>query len=276
MPATRLPLRERCNVALSVFTTISTCSAIESFDTPDYSRRHGRKRRKGLKHDTAEGVPHATGIVKVSRIPQGQPLRNDHCLKSLHELIPYLFLAFSEGNTKSLNTPTASEFTHIVCITRPNSGNKAGRTELQYDSKCDVHTLDFTVPLSTPKRGRRQARGKGKERDGTLLTKYQLLAARDFLSLALPYYSQAHPIDQDPTTSADIVRLLITAPSGEGGAVDIMAVAVCYLAFASGESVETVLKYINQEEVVGDVWKDVIGLGEGGVRFVEKVAMMGM
>jgi len=36
------------------------------------------------------------------------------------------------------------------------------------------------------------------------------------------------------------------------------------------------LKYINQEEVVGDVWKDVIGLGEGGVRFVEKVAMMGM
>lgn len=55
-----------------------------------------------------------------------------------------------------------------------------------------------------------------------------------------------------------------------------MSVVVCYLAFTSEERAATVLQYIQEGEEVDAVWKDVVSAEEGGVEFIDSVAMMGM
>jgi len=62
--------------------------------------------------------------------------------------------------------------------------------------------------------------------------------------------------------------------SDKGGAADIISAITCYLSFASETPVETVLAYIDEEECLGDEWKDAISRDEDGVGFVQKVVEM--
>lgn len=71
-----------------------------------------------------------------------------------------------------------------------------------------------------------------------------------------------------------MVSVLVTAPQDERGSVDIMSLLAGYLSFASEESVETVLRYIEEDNTVGDIWKGV--LGPEGVEFVQSVVCAGM
>jgi hypothetical protein len=276
MPAIRKPLRDRCNVHLKVVTAIPT---EESLDTPLHKPKgdvplRSRKLRRPIPDVS---VPYSNPVKQYA--PEGPRLypvnpRTVRGLQSLHKLVPYLYLAFHEGSQlpQSLVTNDGTAFTHIIKIAHATEQRMAGTVEVKIDPKRGLHSLVLVIPTTPPhRRGRRRVRSKG-ERNTTVLTDNQMLAARDFLSLALPYYLEAHPRDDIPTASADVARLLITAPASDGAASDVMSVAVCYLSFASEESVETVLGYVDNEEDIPYAWRDVVGEGEDGVGLLNRIA----
>ncbi|KAF8700267.1 hypothetical protein AX14_000821 [Amanita brunnescens Koide BX004] len=249
-------------------------------------------------------------------------------LQFMHEFLPFLFIAFSDGQytPASLKASYGIDFTHIVKIAYPSllRDDFPGSVSTSVNKKTGVQTLTLTVPSphshsrsssagsaygdsinTSPARrrhkGRRHARTGVSQRMFTLLTEEQLLAVRDFLSLALPYYLEARP--NTMKVASENVAVLITAPGGskpaygmddleefglngfghtgygdngsdKGGAADIISAITCYLSFASETPVETVLAYIDEEECLGDEWKDAISRDEDGVGFVQKVVDM--
>ncbi|KAF8635055.1 hypothetical protein AX17_004043 [Amanita inopinata Kibby_2008] len=247
-------------------------------------------------------------------------------LQSVHEFLPFLFIAFSDGQytPASLKASYGIDFTHILKIVYPSmtNTNDPGCVSSSVNKTTGVQTLTLTIPTSaaysnhsSPSRrhggrGRRHARPGISQRMHTLLTEEQLLAARDFLSLALPYYLEARPTSRK--ASGENVAVLLTAPGGDrsgfgmdeysfgseygfdysfnafgrvgggfgagtsdnGGAADIISAVACYLSFASETPADTVLAYINEEEGLGDEWKDAVSRDEDGVGFVQRVAAM--
>ncbi|KAF9463527.1 hypothetical protein BDZ94DRAFT_1258462 [Collybia nuda] len=276
MPAIRKPLRDRCNVQLKVVTATPTGKPLES---PSYNGAPTRIRRP-RKSVPDVRVPYPNPVrIHAPAEPRLYPVnpRTAQGLRSLHKLVPYLYIAFHDGNRlpQSLVADDGTAFTHIIKITHETEQRVAGTVEVKSDPKRGLHSLVLVVPEVAPhRRGRRRVKNCC-ERNTSVLTETQILAARDFISLALPYYLEAHPRDDIPLASADVARLLITAPVGDGAASDVLSVAVCYLAFASEESAETVLDYVNNEEDVSTTWKDVIAEGEGGVDLLNKVAASG-
>jgi hypothetical protein len=98
----------------------------------------------------------------------------------------------------------------------------------------------------------------------TILTPPQLLAARDFLSQAMPlHYHLPHNLGKYP-----VVRILITISNKR--AVDAMSVAACYLAFLSGKTAHTALECINDEEDILGTWRGVVS--RDGIDLVEHIA----
>lgn len=247
-------------------------------------------------------------------------------LQCMHEFLPFLFIAFSDGQytSASLKASYGIDFSHIVKIAYPSllSGDAPGSISTSVNKKTGVQTLTLTIsspqshsrssstgsaygdsvntsPARRRLKGRRHARTGVSQRMYTLLTEEQLLAVRDFLSLALPYYLEARP--NTMKVASENVAVLITAPGGskpagtddwdlegfglngfghtgygdngsdKGGAADIISAIACYLSFASETPVETVLAYIDEEECLGDEWKDAISRDEDGVGFVQKV-----
>lgn len=249
-------------------------------------------------------------------------------LQSMHEFLPFLFIAFSDGQytSASLKAAYGIDFSHIVKIAYPSllSGDAPGSIATSVNKKTGVQTLTLTIsspqshsrssstgsaygdsvntsPTRRRLKGRRHARTGVSQRMYTLLTEEQLLAVRDFLSLALPYYLEARP--NTMKVPSENVAVLITAPGGskpaygmddwvefglngfghtgygdngsdKGGAADVISAIACYLSFASETPVETVLAYIDEEECLGDEWKDAISRDEDGVGFVQTVVNM--
>ncbi|KIL63806.1 hypothetical protein M378DRAFT_179105 [Amanita muscaria Koide BX008] len=245
-------------------------------------------------------------------------------LRSMHEFLPFLFIAFSDGqyHTDSLKVSYGIDFTHIVKLVYPSmsKNDDPGSISTIVNNTTGVQTLTLTIPSphshsrssstssiygdsfkASPSRrrakgGRRHARTGVSQRMFTLLTEEQLLAARDFLSLALPYYLEARPTTK--RIASENVAVLVTAPGGsqptfgmdiveygfangygddgldKGGAADIISAIACYLSFASETPVEMVLSYIDEEDCVGDEWKDAISRDEDGVGFIQMVAAM--
>lgn len=97
----------------------------------------------------------------------------------------------------------------------------------------------------------------------TSLSVSQLIAARDYLSLVMPYTGHSVQKMRAPCFN---VKLLIVAPAGY--AVDVMSVVTCYLAFSSGYHAETVMHYMGEE--YDEAWKG--GISQEGLDFVERVA----
>ncbi|KAG1831646.1 hypothetical protein EV424DRAFT_1534309 [Suillus variegatus] len=94
-------------------------------------------------------------------------------------------------------------------------------------------------------------------------TNTQLLAARDYLSLIMPYSSRFVP-KHPPRFN---VQLLVVAPADH--TVDVMSIVLCYLAFSSGHHAETVMQHIGEEEY-DEVWEG--GISQEGLDFVEHIA----
>jgi len=234
-------------------------------------------------------------------------------LQSMHEFLPFLFIAFSDGQytSDSLKASYGIDFTHIIKIAYPSmaSGDNPGFISADVNNETGAQTLTLTIPSphshsrsssttsaygdclnASPSRrkvkgGRRHARTGISQRMFTLLTEEQLLAARDFLSLTLPYYLEARPTTKK--LAGENVAVLVTAPgasgsgygedsSDKGGAADIISTIACYLSFASETPAEMVLSYIDEEECLADEWKDAISRDDDGVGFVQKVASMVM
>ncbi|KAF8652609.1 hypothetical protein AX16_004298 [Volvariella volvacea WC 439] len=215
--------------------------------------------------------------------PDEESHAND--LECLHELIPDLFLAFSSGDytPPSLTSATRIRFTHIIKMVRPTSSESAGTFSVEYDVTTGTHILLLSLCRPKPAPGRK-GRERGKARESMsrqhgipLLTEHQLLIARDFLSIALPYYSEGLSSEIPSSPAVDSVTALITAPmenDDASGAVDVMAVASCYLAYCSGENIEKVLAYINEEEEVPEMWRYKVGVTSQGTELINAVALM--
>lgn len=256
MPVVRQLLRERCNIQLKIRTTT----------TP---RRH-RHISPALpsSDDEYAYVPRELKPTRHKRVltdPTLRPLNRATAggLLSLYELIPFIFLSFHHGHLlpPSLITDNSATFTHVIKITHATPNFPVGAIDLQLDSKRGLSMLLLAVPappvLTEYAALRARISKPADQRNRTVLTDKQLVTARDFLSLALPYYSQAYARTHDiPAPSADRVRVLITAPVGDGAAADIMSVVVCYLTFCSEERAGAVLGYITSEHKVPILWRE--------------------
>jgi len=285
MPAIRTPLRERCNVQLKVWTTIPTevSDDFPSSDEDDDIFFGGRVRapyRKGRGFNAPNKLSFdITG-------PALHPLNHltARGLLSVYKLVPDIFLALHTGKRlpSSLATEHGAAFTHIIHITHSTSTREAEEINLHLDANRGLHILTLPVPppsLVSNCAGPTVARGRSSKvtSSGTKtgLTENQLLAARDFLSLALPYFSAAHPPDDLPDdTSSDDVRILVTAPVGDGAARNVMSAVLCYLTYTSRKDTETVVGCIKAERGVPAVWREGMQRRGEGLRFIERVATM--
>ncbi|KAF8161634.1 hypothetical protein B0H34DRAFT_387843 [Crassisporium funariophilum] len=271
----RQPLRSRCNVKLSVLTSASdhdlycydqNCGKPHSRSIRD--RGYTQKRVAYMKDLTTK--PNPRGIVNAphkqkistytSSTPTPAPLECP--LEAYHELVPFLSLALSDNYNPSTTRPpitsstastSAIPFSHFIQIhhSDPTSSSpnlsKPARIWTEYTQHTS--TLHLTIPDFSSGFVKHRP-----TRTYTLLTTTQLLRARDFLSLALPYYPKAVPPSIPATDkNQDLVHALVTAPPNEGAA-DVMCVVASYLAFAGGEEPKRVIRCMDEE-----VWK----MGEG-------------
>ncbi|KAF8069979.1 hypothetical protein FPV67DRAFT_995435 [Lyophyllum atratum] len=275
MPAIRQSLRDRCKVQLHVKTAIPA-SDDDYYYYDDEINKRGRSR---MRKYTDVCVPYNKASIKKSNAAQARLYPIDtpttEGLHQLHRLVPYIYVGFydAEHLPPSIVSDDGALFTHIVKITHASKTQKPGHCDLQVDIERGLCCLKLVVPGPCPESKAKENTAEGQSRK-MVLTEEQLLLARDFLALALPYYAEAHPRDDIPWGSADIVRILIAAPAGEGAAADIMSIVACYLTFASEEPAETVVEYIKVEEDIPKVWTQGVE-GREAVRLIAKIARFG-
>ncbi|TFK33816.1 hypothetical protein BDQ12DRAFT_715654 [Crucibulum laeve] len=246
----RTPLRQRCNVKLRLLTNgSSNIPASVKSDAPeagiDCAFSRGQKRvhsprscqtgnintqehvlrRSKRSHTTLTTRAHYDATyTNEPPTPLPSPSRSSPALElhHHHQLLPYLYLAFSTpqrpsktqkfvaypspthphatsaSNTSEFVSAMDGMYTHVIRIA--HSSFDAYRAWAE--RKGGVYILTLTVPLVPPRKGSNEI----------LLTDDQLLNARDFLSLALPYYSEERFPDHLPEArSADRVDVLIVA-----------------------------------------------------------------
>lgn len=228
-------------------------------------------------------------------------------LEDVHEILPYLSVGFCDSRA---GIPF-KRFSHVVKIIYLGDEDKVdpsgrvwrpGHAHHAIDRENNCQVLTIAVPRPESNRGRSTKR-KGSSKTVTRLTAEQLIYTRDFLSLALPYYAEAHPeavhargLDDDETRSADRVRVLICAPrerygidddghdSDSSGSVDIplvvddsaassadvVSVVSCYLAYATDMSAVDMLDHFNEDPSAPAIWKSSVD-DFSSVQFVSEV-----
>lgn len=290
------PLRERCSNTLRVTTRFTQAFFEEKCDPRpvldvELEQNHVQKRE----HDDPFEPPRGrkrTRMQKTSQRAQRSKVARRHCgtgehfpvqiykipslppspditeIDCIHELVPGMFIGFCNDLETYRSFLETDTFTHIVNIVPSIDALDVGDTSLDYGKVSGTRGLRITTqPLATISLEKSR-----QPRDSTLMNKDQLLTARDFLSLALPYtLDQPLEVEFRPPYRANV---LIVAPRSGGGPTEIMAAAICYLAFTSETAAEKVLRYIEDDEEVPNIWKDVIGGGVDGISFVSLVAMM--
>ncbi|KAJ7834993.1 hypothetical protein B0H14DRAFT_2797410 [Mycena olivaceomarginata] len=232
-------------------------------------------------------------IQEVHRIPQ-----DSHAPR---QFIPYLYL-FSPPSLSPGAPPPPGNWTHTIRLLPPSKTRPAGGIDL-VSSGVSGSRLDLHLPTAAFKTTRQLH-----------LSPEQLLLARDFLALALPYYASAHPSDiplhsstsssygggwsasspaytpithapldsfgmtpQVPQLSqADPVRVLVLGPTRL-----VLAIGLLYLAYASGCRVTQVMRGVLEGD--GDAeWCRMIakdgqmGLSAEDLKSLERVAMNDM
>ncbi|KAF5317350.1 hypothetical protein D9611_003574 [Ephemerocybe angulata] len=270
MPAHRLPLRQRCKVQLTIRTT--TPFQFEFTNCPVIDRSgylHLKAIRAGAKRGaTTAGLanPRSPAVSKRQR----QELRLD----ALSQLYSGICVAYCNFTATSGLDDREAEFlngrwTHVVRIVPARYQDEVGMMAVHVNEKHGVQTLTLPVPpCPSPKPSSWAGAGvRARRRPRTVLTDGQLTAARDFLSLALPNRTRVQ---------GDEVQVLITAPRGERGPVDVMAVAACYLSFGFNVSVRNVLDWVREGQYSQRVhpdWKGAISENDSrGIETVERIA----
>jgi len=262
-PTLRRPLRERCGFIAELSLTITTSFGQPQACAGPWSpkghiqphRSHLPRRRKAqvkrieLYDDDDEPEQAQSAPTPGAFVPPPRPA-DEPCLQ---EVVPGLFAAFK--------TETAHEgYTHVIDVCHPLPGYDAGATEQAYEGR--VHRLRLVLPEASTEESARAGLG---------LTEAQLRAARDFLAETLPYgtASQSSAAAR-PTGNKQGVRVLISTPPRRP--TDAMSIVGCYLAFASGKSVDAALRCIDDEPEFLSVWKGEVS--EDEVVRVERVARM--
>lgn len=236
MPSTSIyspafvPLRERCKVNLSVDTNRKRPtyeddepSTRSFFDDPDDS-------------DSPQEESPIKPAFYSSTLPSGQ----DRCLGAV---IPGVFISFHEPSHTSAQVVGANRcFTHIISITHSKDPCRIVETTTWFKDDSYVRALHLTIPFPSSKRHNTRLQ----------LHKNQILVARDFLSLALPFTSDSPSHDWIRNTA----RVLITTPLGLP--IDALCVIGVYLSFSSGDEVCDVLSQLEEHEDLPREWRGMV------------------
>jgi len=339
MPVYRQPLRIKHKVNLRIITAIPTNvddAPISPDDHHIYSSKFQRGRtNKGLPPTTKRAEDSLSGRnagfdypIITSSLSSTEP-EPTNLLKSLHDVIPYVTIALADGNYDPFTvrvpstacyepmSPTHSiPFTHILRVLyanpSPDDGMvlEGGMSWPQYDDRTGVAVLNLVIPQKAVdhyliNRDEEIGGGEGErhrtlERDVTLLSNNQLLMARDFLCLALPFFNQD---DWKATKSADAVHALMTAPlrsslmkdmdlesssatphrtirQEAAAACDLLSIVLCYLGQCSGQKTKQVIKRLELDLVTSkeqgkDVHLWIDRVGTEGWPVLDRIAKLG-
>ncbi|KAH7883354.1 hypothetical protein F5I97DRAFT_232141 [Phlebopus sp. FC_14] len=244
------PLRERCQVRLTVNTVFSGTEDLLTYTCEPREDNTSRYRaNKASPLPPREENTHALALSF-----NAGPLNYLNEKSHMEEIVPGLYVAFADDDFEAdaLRTFDYTRFSHVVQVMRARNATR--RSEEAVDPITGTCKLRLSCPAY------------GHDDRHTALKFPQLLAARDFMSLALPY--QKHPSRLRHVSHGD-VNLLVVAPTAR--TVDIMSIVVCYLAFISARHANCVLEYIDEVEEFDETWKGE-SLTAYGAHFVEYVA----
>ncbi|KAJ7358311.1 hypothetical protein DFH08DRAFT_1043233 [Mycena albidolilacea] len=280
MLSARQPLRARCNVVLRVCTD-STPSSTKSKLPPNLVSSAGNTPPvRALPEDVAPPplhLPSLSPYVLVDTFTDEAESR---------QFIPYLYLASVSSPCLSLSQkklPRGS-WTHAIRVLPASAAHPAGSTRITAPGTAGAQILDlYTLP------------GPPHSKAPALpLHRRHILVARDFLALALPYYSCGHPppasdleldvadsqldgwdLDAPPPGQrcrTDAVRVLLLGPPRA-----ILAVAFTYIAYAAECCVAEVMRCVVDEgedqEACAVLGEDArMGLGKGEMRVLDRLA----
>lgn len=194
---------------------------------------------------------YSTASSSLSEIPSNPPFvpRQSSSEKSHLDLVEddlYVAYADNADETAALRTFANHHFTHILQITvvSPGSSRAGGSVntgswseELTWSSR-ELRKLHLAVPALP------QATEKY-----MLLSPCQLLAARDWIALAMPLNEYEIPVLPRWFSAA---RLVVVAPRGRKA--DIMAVVIAYLAFAQDRHVLSVARDLTRKVGFDEEW----------------------
>ncbi|KII95510.1 hypothetical protein PLICRDRAFT_218456 [Plicaturopsis crispa FD-325 SS-3] len=250
----RRTLNERCAVRLKIDTDKALSSEPtpltplkDSVPYPSTLFRSTKRRVSPLAPRFSFG---ASGMAPSACPPQAE-------LYGLQEMIPGLHVAFSQdllpgAELRSYPWYHADCFTHMICVAPSHEGDRdVGNVAVSLDDN-GAQRLRLVVPVLATDDGVTQLSGD------------QLIAARDFCSLALPYSDRP----EDNTGRDLTARVLITTPGGR--AVDAVSIAICYMAYVAKKEVQGVMETFNAEEDLPVFWKGSMSLD--GKEFLEEVA----
>jgi len=265
VPTLRRPLRERCGFThnLKIHTSFAQQARPGPWSPKGHiqpHRNHLPRRRKGqikrivlYEDDSATEPKVQEGPEALNALPETEG-------RHLQEVVPGLFLEFRPADS-SVDIARAQEerYTHVIDICYPPPGYDSGAVEQAYESR--LQRLRLVLPSTS--------RPTDSQRAGLALTDAQLRMARDFLAQTLPY-SGVCASQVASQTVPHAVRILLSTPARRP--TDAMSIAGCYLSFASGKSVETALRFIDDEDNFLSVWKGEVS--EDEIAKVERVARM--
>ncbi|KAJ6556596.1 hypothetical protein DFH09DRAFT_1084682 [Mycena vulgaris] len=272
----RQPLRDRCNILLRVCTDrlpSSTKSKLRANLTSSAGNTPllVSPTRPRCRVASPPPLPTAT-ILAFDDIPDPEDENGPR------EFIPFLHL-FSPP---SPGTIPAGTWTHAIRVLPASEEHPAGYTRVSDAASSGCGQLvDLYIAAVT-----------SASSSALPLPRRHLLVARDFLSLALPYYACAHPEDFSASPSSDssyapldtlgppppsqacrtdAVRVLLIGPPRA-----VLAMAVMYIAYASGCSVVHVMSCVVDEaedaESCAVLGPDArMGLGDKELRIFERV-----
>lgn len=212
---------------------------------------------------------YSTASSSLSEIPSNPPFvpRQSSSEKSHLDLVEddlYVAYADNADEAAALRTFANHHFTHILQITvvSPGSSRAGGSVntgswseELTWSGR-ELRKLHLAVPALP------QATEKY-----MLLSPRQLLAARDWITLAMPLNEYEIPVLPRWFSTA---RLVVVAPRGRKA--DIMAVVIAYLAFAQDRHVLSVARDLTRKVGFDEEW--MLTISGRAVPLLEMVARL--
>ncbi|EGO00563.1 hypothetical protein SERLA73DRAFT_71572 [Serpula lacrymans var. lacrymans S7.3] len=262
-------LRERCAVNLQVKTSFEPLDLAISrmrlrsrniHQLPGWStapQKSALKERNYMQdYDSFSWEVEVTGDTAI--LSMNESIELDPVSKRcLQEIIPGLFVAFvdSDEELSDLRANSGHNFTHIIQIAQTQEPLSGPKRETSRHAE-DIEILRLFLPLHPQNKGQ------------VKLQLSQLLAARDFLAIVMPY-SKVAVIPYACQTPSD-VRFLVAVPSGLPA--EAMSMVVSYLTYTSGENAETVVLYMEEEDECSTVWRG--NLSSEKLRLINFVASL--
>jgi hypothetical protein len=249
------PLRERRNISLRVETSRSapTSPTLEQGATPHKpppAPKHEKRKHflnGGMCDPLAGDRSIALHDLPLAKNTIGE--EEESPLPSFQRLTRGLYIAVMDQVPTDMKMTFAAgleiKFTHAVVVSPEETGETAedstGRVPgvIQSIDDYGVNRLD----VYAPKEGTDPA-------VRTRLSVSQLVTARDFLTLALPYATIGAAGTQPRGT--DVCVLITSTPDCPA---DVMVIAVSYLAFITKEPASKVWGLLDGDKGVLDMWK---------------------